>query len=659
MTKVFAKKEGNLVQKPIEDAKMTRNLMICVALGALVAGCTANDGDRGDNSSEILAPGETAEAGANPNRNVYFGDLHIHTRNSFDAYIFNVRTTPEDAYKFGLGETVKHPAGYDIKLEGPPLDFMAVTDHAAYLGHLPAMDTEGTELSKLDMAKDMFSADQDKILAAFQLIGGSIRNGKVIEEAFDPKVTASVWKDTIDAADKYYRPGKFTTFSAYEYTAVRVTRGEEGGFAGGNLHRNVVFKGSAPDMPFSTLDSTNPEDLWTWMDEQRAAGHESLAMPHNSNVSDGEMFKMETYDGAPLTKEYAEQRIRNEPIVEMTQVKGTSETHPSLSPNDEWADFGIYDKLLSSPVASKTDTGDYVRQALANGVQLMETIGANPFQFGLIGSSDTHVVGGSFDEKNFWSKVGILDASPEQRGSVPPGGAKTWEGVKLDPNADLWFSRWGASGFAAVWAEENTRESIYDAMRRKETYATTGTRLKVRFFGGFGFNEAMLDDPEMVSKAYANGVPMGGDLIGNAGAPSFLVWALRDPMSAPLQRLQVVKVWVEGGQTREKLFDVACSDGGTVDATTGRCPDNGAKVDLSNCAISQDKGAPELKTMWTDPEYKSDQRASYYVRVLENPVCRWSTWDALRADVPPNPTLPKTIQERAWTSPIWLAPSEA
>ncbi len=635
---------------------MTRKLMTCVAASALLGACTATSDDAGE-STEALAPGETAGSEANPNRNVYFGDLHIHTRNSFDAYIFNVRTTPDDAYKFGKGETVQHPAGYDIKLEGPPLDFMAVTDHAAYLGHLPAMDTEGHPLAQLDIAKDMFSTDQDKILAAFQLIGGSIRSGEKIDEAFDPEVTKSVWGETIAAADKYYQPGKFTTFAAYEYTAVRVTRGEESGFAGGNLHRNVVFEGSAPELPFSTLDSTNPEDLWDWMDEQREAGHESIAMPHNSNVSDGEMFKLETYDGQPLTTAYADQRMRNEPIVEMTQVKGTSETHPALSPNDEWADFGIYEYLLSSDVKSKTDTGDYVRQALAEGLRLTQEIGTNPFQFGLIGSSDTHVVGGSFDEKNFWSKVGILDASPEQRGSVPPGGAKSWEGVKLDPNADLWFSRWGASGFAAVWAEENTRESIFAAMRRKETYATTGTRIKLRFFGGFGFNEAMLDDPDMVSRAYAEGVPMGGDLIGS-DAPSFIVWAMRDAMSAPLQRLQVIKVWVDGGETMEKVFDVACSDGGTPDANF-RCPDNGAKVDLSDCSISQDKGAPELKTVWRDPEHQAGQRASYYVRVLENPVCRWSTWDAMRAGVPPNPKLPKTIQERAWSSPIWLAASDS
>lgn len=636
---------------------MIRKIMGITTAAMLMASCSGADGDNENQSgAAALAPGETAGEEANPDRNVYFGDLHIHTRNSFDAYIFNVRATPEDAYKFGLGETVKHPAGYDLKLEGPALDFMAVTDHAAYLGHLPAMDTEGTELSKLDIAKDMFSTDPDKIINAFQLIGGAVRDGRKMDGVFDPKIVGDVWKQTISAADKYNDPGKFTTFTAYEYTAVRTTRGADGGFAGGNLHRNVVFRGSAPDMPFATVDSTNPEDLWSWMDEQRDEGHDALSIPHNSNVSDGEMFKMETYMGAPLTKAYADKRMRNEPIVEITQVKGTSETHPSLSPNDEWADFGIYEYLLSSEVKSKTATGDYVRQAFGNGLLLQDSINANPFQFGLIGSSDTHVVGGSFDEKNFWSKIGVVDGTPEARGSIPPGGKKSWDGVTVDPRAANWFSRWGASGYAAVWAEENTREAIFDAMRRKETYATTGTRMKLRFFGGFGFDEKMLDDPNMVRKAYTGGVPMGGDLIGKGDAPGFIIWAMRDAMSAPLQRVQVVKVWTSGGQVSEKVFDVACSDGGTVDGNF-RCPDNGAKVDLTDCSISDDKGAPELKTFWRDPEFQAGQRASYYVRVLENPVCRWSTWDALRAGVEPNPALQKTIQERAWSSPIWYVPT--
>lgn len=634
---------------------MRLKLLGMATLSALVAGCTADQAANEVKTTSVVAPAKGATEAANPDRNVYFGDLHIHTGNSFDAYIFNVRRTPDDAYRYGMGATIKHPLGYDLKLEGPPLDFMAVTDHVEYLGHLQAMNTPGTALSKLEMAKDMFSTDPTKIINAFQLIGGAVRDGVKMPGVYDPQIIRDVWKQNIASADKFYQPGKFTTFSGYEYTAVRVTRGEEGGFAGGNLHRNVIFRGSAPATPFGTVDSTNPEDLWTWMDGQRASGNDVMSIPHNSNVSDGEMFKLETYNGKLLTKAYAEKRMRNEPLVEITQVKGTSETHPSLSPNDEWADFEIYDKLLGSMTASKTSSGDYVRQALANGLKLTMDIGANPFHFGFIGSTDTHVAGGSFDEKHFWSKIGIVDGTPEERGSVPPDGKKSWDGVTIDPRADQWFSRWGASGLAAVWADENTRESIFDAMRRKETYATTGTRIKLRFFGGFGFNQAMLNDPDMVRKAYNGGVAMGGDLVGKQ-APGFIVWAMRDALSAPLQRVQIIKVWTDGTGTKEKVFDVACSDNGKPNSNF-RCPDNGATVNLNDCSISANKGAPELKTFWRDPEHKAGQRASYYVRVLENPICRWSTWDALRAGVPPNPSLQKTIQERAWSSPIWYVPT--
>jgi len=266
------------------------------------------------------------------------------------------------------------------------------------------------------------------------------------------------------------------------------------------------------------------------------------------------------------------------------------------------------------------------------------------------------VAGGAFDEKDYWSKVGILDGTAEGRGSVPPGGAKSWEGVKRDQNAENWFSKWGASGLAAVWAKENTREAIYEAMERKETYATSGPRMKVRMFGGYNYEAGLLDDADMITKAYEGGVPMGGDLNASKTAPSFLVWAMRDPRNAPLQRLQMVKVWHDGTSAQERLYDIACSDSGTVDPNTHRCPDNGASVNLEDCSISTDKGAPELKTLWQDPDFNSDISASYYVRVLENPTCRWSTWDALKAGVERHPDLQPTLQERAYTSPIWYNP---
>ena len=591
-------------------------------------------------------------AGYSDTKNAYFGDLHIHTRNSFDAYIFNVRRTADDAYRFAKGETVQHPAGFDMTIAGGPLDFYTVTDHAEYLGILPAMNTEGHPLNELDRSKDMFSTEPEKILSAFNEVGSSVRSGQKIDEIYDQKEINSVWAANVAAAEKHNAPGTFTTFAAYEYTSV-TTRPTEEGFGGGNLHRNVFFRGDAPEKAFSTLDSRNPEDLWDWMDEQRAAGIESIAVPHNPNVSDGQMFRLETYEGAPLDAAYAEQRMRNEPLVEITQVKGTSETHPTLSPNDEWANFEIYDRLLGSYEVSATQ-GSYVREAYQNGLKLQEDKGFDPFRFGLVAASDSHVVGGAYAENDYWSKVGIVDGLPHLRGSVPFPGSEGWDNQPENQqtrNAREWFSRWSASGLTGVWAEENTRESIFDAFRRKETFATTGPRIKVRFFAGLDYTDELLEAPDMVAQAYASGVPMGGDLMGDGRSPTFVAWAMQDPSGGALQRVQVVKVTSAG----EKVFDIACHQG-TPDPETHRCADNGAGVDMSSCTPTGD-GAGELKTAWQDPEFDAAQRATYYVRVLENPSCRWSTWEALKAGTPPNPALPETIQERAYTSPIWYIPN--
>ena len=627
-----------------------------LALAAALAACNATGPNQDEASSadvDAAAPESTMTADYAVTRNAYFGDLHIHTRNSFDAYIFNVRRTADDAYRFAKGETVKHPSGFDMTIAGGPLDFYAVTDHAEYLGILPAMNTPGTELSELPRSKDMFSTDPDKITAAFQGVGASVRSGEKIEDMYDQPLINSIWLENVDAAERHYEPGVFTTFSAYEYTSVTTNR-DDGTFGGGNLHRNVFFRDAAPARAFSTLDSTNPEDLWDWMDAQREEGFEAIAVPHNPNVSDGQMFKLETYDGAPLTADYAEQRMRNEPLVEVTQVKGTSETHPDLSPNDEWADFEIYTRLLGSYDVSATK-GSYVREAYGLGLQLEENEGFNPFKFGLVAASDSHVVGGAYVENDYWSKVGIIDGLPINRGSVPMDPTKSWEDQPVNQqtqNATEWFSRWSASGLTGVWAEENTREAIFDAFRRKETFATTGPRMKVRFFASFDFATDLASEADLAAKAYAQGVTMGGDLIGDGRTPSFLVWAMQDPNAAPLQRAQVVKVT----SASEQVFDVACHTG-TPDPVTHRCADNGAAVDLTTCAPTGE-GAAELKTVWSDPEFDPEQRASYYVRVLENPTCRWSTWEALAAGTPPRPDVPQTLQERAYTSPIWYTPGE-
>ena len=641
---------------------MRRFLMLAASAAALVA-CggpadapetDAQSADTNGAASTQAAAAPERTAGYSETRNAYFGDMHIHTRNSFDAYIFNVRRTADDAYRFAKGETVSHPSGFDMTIAGGPLDFYTVTDHAEYLGILPAMDNPDHELSELERSQDMFSEDPDAILEAFQEVGASVRAGEPIDEIYDQPYMNSIWAQNIDAAERHNEPGVFTTFAAYEYTSV-IPNDEEGSFGGGNLHRNVFFKGAAPRRAFSTLDSSNPEDLWDWMDEQRELGFESIAIPHNSNVSDGQMFKLETYDGDPLDAAYAEQRMRNEPLVEVTQVKGTSETHPDLSPNDEWADFEIYDRLLASYEVSDT-SGGYVREAYRVGLQLEEGEGFNPYKFGLVAASDSHVVGGAYAEDDYWSKVGVVDGTPMARGSIPFTDTTSWDEQPdnlIVNNAREWFSRWGASGLTGVWAEENTREAIFDAFRRKETFATTGPRIQVRFFGGFAYGDGLIDDPDLVSAAYAGGVPMGGDLIGAGETPEFLVWAQRDANAGALQRVQVVKVTAEG----EMVYDAACSDGSAPDAETHRCADNGSGVDMETCTPTGE-GAGELRTMWRDPDFDAATRAAYYVRVLENPSCRWSTWEALRNGTPPRPDVPQTIQERAYTSPIWYIPPQ-
>ncbi len=639
---------------------MKRYTATCAFALLALAACGAGDTPGTLPESDQDAPEATESTAVQPpaynaDRNAYFGDLHIHTQASFDAYIFNVRKTADDAYRFAKGETVRHPSGFDMTIAGGPLDFYAVTDHAEYLGILPAMNTEGHPLNGLQRSQDMFSVDREKITAAFQTVGSSVRTGERIDEMYDQDLMDSVWAENIAAAESHNQPGVFTTFSAYEYTAVSVGSADgEQTFAGGNLHRNVFFRGAAPSRAFSTLDSPNPEDLWDWMDEQRDAGFEALAIPHNSNVSNGQMFKRETYDGDPLSVEYADQRMRNEPLVEITQVKGTSETHPDLSPNDEWADFELYDRLLGGYTISATN-GGFVREAYRNGLSLLEAQGFDPFRFGLVAASDSHTVAGAYAEDDYWSKVGIVDGLPVFRGSIPFGNATDWDNQpdnSTTRNASEWFSRWSASGLTGVWAEENTRDAIYDAFRRKETFATTGPRMKVRFFGSLSFSPDLLNDPDLVSKAYASGVPMGSDLIGDGSAPVFLVWAQRDPNAAALQRAQVVKVTAAG----ETVYDVACHIG-KPDPVTHRCADNRSGVDMQTCAPTGD-GAGELKTLWSDPNFSADTYATYYVRVLENPTCRWSTWEALRNGTPPRPDRATTIQERAYTSPIWYSPSQ-
>ena len=616
-------------------------LLGAVSALTLMSACQSPD------TPEIKTPKvQTPEKAAapidrNPLKDAYFGDLHIHTKNSFDAFIFGTRATPDDAYRFAKGATIKNGMGADISLSGPPLDFLAVTDHGEYLGIVPAMRDKKSPISKTETAKSIFGLTATDRRANFLKIGTTVVNGEEIKDIYDREHMNGVWADTVAAAERHNSPGEFTTFAGYEFTAMtQVTD-----LAAANLHRNVIFKGEAPKQLFTTLDSTNPEDLWNWMNSERAEGRDVLAIPHNSNASNGQMFANVSYDGSPLPSGYAANRLHNEPLVEITQVKGTSETHPTLSPNDEWSDFEQYEYLIGSTTKSTIDAGSFVRSALGRGLGMK----SNPYEFGLIGSSDTHLAAGSFNEEAHFGKF-PHDLDPENRQSTPPKKAKTWPEEQTQKPDLISTPQYGASGLAGVWAQANTREDIFNAMQAKETFATSGPRLRVRMFAGESYNPLLLAKPDMAAQAYAGGVPMGGKIASTDSSPDFIAWAMMDPNGTPLQRLQIIKVTDSG----ERVYDVACANGKAVDAATRRCSDNGARVDLSTCATNDSTGAAELKAVWQDPDYSAGEAAAYYIRALENPKCRWSTWDAVRNGTPPNPAMKATLQDRAWGSPIWV-----
>lgn len=588
------------------------------------------------------APWAFGEDAATPERRALFGGLHIHTMFSFDAFLGSVRTTPDHAYRYARGEPIPHPSGETLRLSGAPLDFLAVTDHGEYLGvHAALIDPGSATYGHPDT--DLFVPSLSR-QESNQRIPNLLQAMNDSTAAAYP-VIATAWKQSVAAADRHNDPGAFTTLIGYEYTPTP---------GGRHLHRNVIFRSNeVPERPFTWRDSGDPSDLWAWLDAQRAAGIEAMGIPHNTNQSDGLAFMETTWEGEPIDADFAAARIRNEPVVEITQKKGTSETHPSLSPNDEWADFQIVQYYLDR--ANNKDPisvfkGGYLRDALKTGLEFEERLGVNPYRLGVVAASDSHVSGGSYEEDRYFSN---RSNTPQARGSAYTAEQGSWEGY--------WTPRvatHGTGGLTGVWAESNTRASIYDAMRRRESFGTSGPRIRVRMFAGFGMADALENADDRVAAAYRHGVAMGGMLPAEArGAPDLLVQAMRDPLSGWLQRLQVVKGWLEAGEARERVFDVACSDGLTPDPDTHRCPDNGARVNLADCSVTRDRGATALEAVWTDPSFDPGQRAFYYARVLENPSCRWSTWDALRLGIEPNPDLPATIQERAWGSSVWYSPA--
>ncbi len=607
---------------------------LCVAGVVLLFGC---GGAQPPKAADRVDP---ATIVSDPLRQAFFGDLHMHTALSVDAFVTQTRTMPDDAYRYAKGEAIDHVSGEKIKLRSP-LDFMAVTDHGELMGVAAAMADPDNALSEMPIAKQITSPDYEVSQGAFrQIVAGAAADwfSDLIPRVRAVLAMRDAWKMEVDAAEQHYVPGEFTTFVAYEWTSMPSLA---------NLHRNVIFRDAeVPMLPFTSADSNRPEDLWNFLDEWREDEGDVLAIPHNSNASKGLMFPLVNSDGSPIDAAYAATRMRNEPIAEITQAKGTSEVHPALSPNDEWADFEIWNTTVGAPNPIEADDGGYVRNAYERGLALEAKLGVNPYKFGLIGSSDSHDSSTAVEENNFTGGHGNADKTAEVRLNSKPSTLAL---------SSLVFS---ASGLAGVWAESNTRESIFDALRRKETFGTSGPQIRVRFFAGSNYAADLASRSDAIATAYQDGVPMGGDLI-HAGevSPTFFAWAARDPMSAPLQRLQIIKGWLDGEQTHEQVFDVACSDGLSPDPQSHRCPDNGATVQLDSCAFSNDKGAGDLSAVWRDPEYKAGSRAFYYVRVIENPTCRWSTWDAIRLGVAAPDSVPATLQERAWSSPIWVYPA--
>ena len=583
-------------------------------------------------------------AAPNPERNVYYGEQHVHTSWSFDAFAFGDRLTgPEEFYQYALGQPTLHPGGFKQTIS-KPLDWGAVTEHSEYAGMIQEANDPNSPLRKSSpiFAETLkFGANKDPMLA-FKLISATIAKGIQIKDLSDPKVVAPVWKRIVAIADKYYQPGKFTTFAAYEWTSTPNSN---------NLHRNIFFLDSkkVPEVPFTAVDSTDPRDLWAWMDGQRKAGNEVLAVSHNGNLSNGIMFPTEVdHNGRPIDQAYAQARLRNEPLTEMKQVKGQSETTPNLSPNDEFANYEVFVwHLLGKAGPPPKEYGSYVRQAYRDGIAMEQARGFNPYKFGLASGSDSHVTVVPYRQDEFQGVHGTVDDTIEKR----------VDGATVLGLNSLWVT---PAGLSAVWAEENTRESIFAGMKRKETYSTSGVRIPVRLFGGWDYDATLLKQRDWLKTAYARGVPMGADLPApKTKAPSFVVSAVKDPDSANLDRIQIIKGWSKNGQSFEKIFDVAWAGDRKTDPATGKVPPIGNTVNLARGTYANTIGAVELKTVWTDPEFDPSLDAFYYTRVLEIPTPRWSTIQAAKLGrVPPSgPGFQPTIQERAWSSPIWYTPS--
>jgi hypothetical protein len=581
--------------------------------------------------------------------NVYWGDLHVHSNYSPDSFAFgNSRLSPEDSMKFAKGVKVTANNGMDVQLRRP-LDFLLVADHAEFIGVFPMLLNDDPVLLETDLGKEWRNVLDNA--------GGDI--GAIINEwlarmantAYEQELSEdfrlNVWKEAAGFAENQNDPGVFTAFVGYEWTSM---------VEGNNLHRVVLFRDGAEKAtqlpPYSALDSVNPEQLWAAMQRyETKTGGQVMSIPHNGNISNGLMFALEDLDGKPLDRDYAERRARWEPVYEVTQVKGDGEAHPFLSPDDEFADFETWDQDNIGRTVAKTDSmlkHEYARSALKLGLELENKLGANPYQFGMIGATDSHTTLSTADDNNFWGK--FLDSEPSAERMESRMGGSLWKNWRL-----------AASGYAGVWARENTREALFDALQRKEVYATTGPRIALRLFAGWDFVESDIASSNLADIGYTKGVPMGGQLSQGPhnGSPKFLIQAFKDPDGANLDRVQIIKGWLNGkGESQEQVFDVALSDDRTVDANTGKAPSVASTVDVEQASYTNSVGAVSFGVFWEDPDFDAKQRAFYYARVIEIPTPRWTAYDAKYFEVDPPENTPMVTQERVYSSPIWYDPTQ-
>jgi len=584
-------------------------------------------------------------------QNVYFGDTHLHTSWSADAGLAGATLGPDFAYRVARGERVTSQTGLPFKLIRP-LDFVVVADHSENMGIYDYLDRADPILKESENGRKWLKYFQDGegIKAAYEW---SAFNAKGEDPIKSPEMNSQVWEKVIENAEKYNNPGVFTAFIGYEWTS---------GPGSNNLHRNVIFRDGSDRtrqvVPLSAMNSDDPEDLWAYLNtyEQKTGGR-VLCVPHNGNLSNGMMFMLETFDGKRFDKAYAETRQRFERIVEVTQPKGTGEAHPYLSPDDEFADFELMDAgNLTGTVAKKPEMlkTEYAREALKIGLAEEARIGVNPYKFGMIGSTDSHNAIPSTREENWFGKIHFVEPSPHRRDGY-------FIESDVDPSLSIRDVDLGASGLAAVWATENTREALWDAFSRREVYATTGTRLKVRVFAGWDFKESEVQRSDFAKQGYARGVPMGGDLRPgpNGASPTFMVRALRDADGANLDRIQIIKGWLDAsGKTQERIYDVAVSGDRTI-GKDGRCKESvGNTVDIADASFTNDIGAPVLTAYWTDPNFDPKLSAFYYVRVIEIPTPRWTAYDAkyFKLTMPEGTAM--QVTDRAYTSPIWYSPSK-